>query len=113
MKNAEGFKFMKSQKQGGQGGRGGPNSHVVTGPRPYFNRDGAKFSGQRFHHGQGSVWKENQMAKPQLNNELPQRKLQPWSGLGANHAAEETGNHRTVHDYNAKGNKKRKSTGGY
>ena len=59
MKNAEGFKFMKSQKPGGLGGRG-PNHHVATGPRPYFNRDGAKFNGQRFHHGQGSVWKDNQ-----------------------------------------------------
>lgn len=59
MKNAEGFKFMKSQKPGGLGGRG-PNNHVVTGPRPYFNnRDGGKFNGQRPHHGQGNVWKDN------------------------------------------------------
>ena len=111
MKNAEGFKFMKSQKASGHGGRG-QNNPVMTGARPYFNRDGGKFGGQKWTQGQGNTWKDNQVMKQQYNTEAPQRKLQPWSGLGANQV-EEGSNHRVVRDLNQHGNKKRKSTGGY
>ena len=54
MKNAEGFKFMKSQKASGHGGRG-QNNPVMTGARPYFNRDGGKFGGQKWTQGQGNI----------------------------------------------------------
>ena len=52
------------------------------------------------------------MFKSQFSDEAPQRKLQPWSGLGANQA-EEGSNHKVVRDLNSHGYKKRKSTGGY
>ena len=111
MKNAEGFKFMKSQKAGGQGRGPNNNNNVMTGPRPYFNRDGGKFGGQKYHQGQGNIWRDNQIQKQQVSSDVPQRKLQPWSGLGANQA-EEGSNHRVVRDLNAQGFQK-KSAGGF
>ena len=79
MKNAEGFKFMKAGKQTGQQIRGPNNNRFQTGQAPFINRDGARFNGQRAQEGQ--IWQE---IPRQLDNyDHDKRKLQPWSGLGA------------------------------